>query len=63
MLEAFYELTGVPAVLNTSLNGPGEPIVCSGNEAYDLFISTKIDVLVVREHPVSGGPAGSSACS
>src|SRR5205823_9532394 len=29
LICAFKNLTGVPLILNTSFNGPGEPIVCS----------------------------------
>ena len=27
LIEAFYEKTGIPLLINTSLNGKGEPIV------------------------------------
>jgi len=50
----FYELlmemrkqTGDGIIVNTSLNTNGEPIVCDINDAYDCFIRTDIDILVV----------------
>ena len=33
LIDHFYRLTGVPVVLNTSLNLAGEPIVCSPHDA------------------------------
>jgi carbamoyltransferase len=40
------DLTGVPAVLNTSFND-NEPIVCTPEEALDCFRRTRMDVLVM----------------
>ena len=47
LLEAFEAETGCPAVINTSFNVRGEPIVCSPEDAYRCFVSTNIDVLVM----------------
>ena len=47
LLQNFKKLTGVPVVLNTSLNGPGEPIVDSPSDAVRLFLSQEIDVLYI----------------
>ncbi|MFB8024736.1 MULTISPECIES: carbamoyltransferase [unclassified Streptomyces] len=44
-IAAFHRRTGVPVVMNTSLNGPGEPIVERPEEALDLFLKTELDVL------------------
>jgi len=46
LIEAFYRLTGVPMVLNTSFN-ENEPVVCRPEEALDCFLRTKMDVLVL----------------
>ena len=46
LIEAFYRLTGVPMVLNTSFN-ENEPVVCRPQEALDCFLRTKMDVLVL----------------
>ncbi|AXI78844.1 carbamoyltransferase family protein [Peterkaempfera bronchialis] len=44
-ISAFHRRTGVPVVMNTSLNGPGEPIVELPEEALDLFLKTELDAL------------------
>ncbi len=44
LIRRFYEITGVPVVLNTSFN-ENEPIVCTPRDAVECFLKTKIDVL------------------
>jgi carbamoyltransferase len=46
LLRTVGDLTGVPAVLNTSFND-NEPIVCRPEEALDCFRRTQMDVLVM----------------
>jgi carbamoyltransferase len=46
LIDAFFRLTGVPMVLNTSFN-ENEPVVCRPEEALDCFLRTKMDVLVL----------------
>jgi carbamoyltransferase len=46
LLRAVGDLTGVPAVLNTSFND-NEPIVCRPEEALDCFRRTQMDVLAI----------------
>jgi len=46
LLRAVGDLTGVPAVLNTSFND-NEPIVNRPEEALDCFRRTEMDVLVM----------------
>lgn len=53
LIEEFASLSGVPVVLNTSLNGPGEPIVERPAEALRLFDSASIDVLYLDGHRIS----------
>lgn len=58
ILRAFHACTGMPLVLNTSLNVRGEPIVETLSEAVDCFLSTGLDVLYappyrIEKHPVS----------
>lgn len=48
LIEAFYDLTGVPIVLNTSFN-ENEPVVCNPDEALNCFLRTKMDILVLEE--------------
>jgi carbamoyltransferase len=48
LISRFKELTGCPAVVNTSFNVRGEPIVCTPEDAFRCFMGTEIDVLVVE---------------
>ena len=47
LLERFAERTGVPVLLNTSLNGPGEPLVETAEDAVRLFERSSMDALFV----------------
>src|SRR5262249_52370335 len=44
LLQAFYEQTGCPMLVNTSFNVRGEPIVCTPEDAYRCFEATDMDV-------------------
>lgn len=44
---AFYSLTGIPLILNTSFNIKGEPIVMNPADAIRCFYSTGLDVLIL----------------
>jgi|TARA_B110000914_G_scaffold226249_1_gene250040 carbamoyltransferase len=48
LIEEFEALSGVPVLINTSLNVKGEPIVESPNDAMDLFKRSDVDVLVIN---------------
>ncbi|HXM58255.1 MAG TPA: carbamoyltransferase C-terminal domain-containing protein [Candidatus Dormibacteraeota bacterium] len=58
MLIEFRALTGVGAVLNTSLNGPGEPIVETPDEAVRLLGAGVVDCLVVGDTLIAPRAAG-----
>jgi len=47
LLRAFERRTGCPALINTSFNVRGEPIVCTPGDAYRGFMATHIDVLAM----------------
>ena len=47
MLEAFERRTGVPVVINTSLNVAGRPIVDDPRDALECFGSSPIDLLAI----------------
>ena len=51
VIDSFFQLTGVPMVLNTSFN-ENEPVVCRPEEALDCFLRTKMDVLVLGNHVI-----------
>jgi len=46
-IHAFYKKTGCPAIINTSFNVRGEPLVCSPEEAYRCFMRTEMDYLIM----------------
>lgn len=47
LLERFYEKTGIPILLNTSLNGGGKPICGCIKDAFGVYYETELDVLVL----------------
>jgi carbamoyltransferase len=47
LINAFKKKTGCSAVVNTSFNVRGEPIVCSAEDAYRCFMRTEMDYLVI----------------
>lgn len=47
LVEKFAKKTGIPLLLNTSFNLKGEPIVNSPINAYNTFINTGLDLLVL----------------
>jgi carbamoyltransferase len=68
ILEAFYEKTGCPVLVNTSFNVRGEPIVCTPQNAYRCFMRTGMDLLVIEdrllwkhEQPASADHAAAGA--
>ena len=61
LIQRFHELTGIPVVLNTSLNGPGEPIVERPGDALDLFLRQDIDVLYLAGRRVTRCPTSSAS--
>ncbi|MBI2035460.1 MAG: hypothetical protein HYT12_02115 [Candidatus Liptonbacteria bacterium] len=47
LINAFYNKTGTPIVLNTSFNLKGEPIVASPENAHNTFSKSEMDLLVL----------------
>jgi len=52
LLRAFERLTGIPVVVNTSLNTAGRPMVDSPRDALELFGSAPIDALAIGPYLV-----------
>jgi carbamoyltransferase len=50
LLRSFFAKTGCPALINTSFNVRGEPIVCTPEDAYRCFTVTEMDVLVMGKY-------------
>lgn len=46
LLEHFYRLTGTPVLMNTSFNGPGEPVVETLDDALAFLSSSSLDAVV-----------------
>lgn len=55
VIKAFERRSGLAAVLNTSFNMHGEPIVCSPADALKTFRNAGLDVLVVEGFAVWNG--------
>ena len=47
LLSEFKQKTGCPVLVNTSFNVRGEPIVNTPEDAFNCFMGTEIDVLVI----------------
>ena len=52
LINAFYELTNVPIILNTSFN-ENEPIVMRPEEAIDCLLRTDMDAVVINNFLIS----------
>ncbi len=50
LIFKFYEKTGIPALLNTSFNLHGEPIVRTIQDALRVFNKSELEVLWFNEH-------------
>ena len=48
LLEEFFLKTNCPVLVNTSFNVRGEPIVCSIQDAFNCFMGTNLDILVIE---------------
>jgi carbamoyltransferase len=55
LLRAFEARSGLPVVVNTSLNTAGRPMVDDPRDALELFGSTPVDALVLGPHLVRRG--------
>ncbi|MBI1759381.1 MAG: carbamoyltransferase [Actinobacteria bacterium] len=53
LIEVFHDRTGVPGVLNTSLNSGWEPIVATPEQALAFLYSSDADALVIGHHVVT----------
>jgi len=49
LIEELEKRRGVPAVLNTSLNRRGEPMVCSPQDALDMFFGCDLRFLIMED--------------
>ena len=49
LLKEFKKNTNCPVLVNTSFNVRGEPIVCSIKDAFNCFMGTNLDILVIED--------------
>jgi carbamoyltransferase len=49
ILSEFFALTDVPVLLNTSMNGNGEPLVETPNDALRFYQQGRVDALVIND--------------
>lgn len=52
LIQRFGQATGTPVILNTSFNLRGEPIVTTPQNAFNTFVGSDIDVLVLENFVV-----------
>ena len=55
LIESFYNQTDVPVLLNTSFNGPKEPMVESPEDAIKTFLERNLDILVINNFIIKKG--------
>ena len=49
LINEFKKNTNCPVLVNTSFNVRGEPIVCSIKDAFNCFMGTNLDILVLED--------------
>ena len=52
LIKEFYNITGVPVLLNTSFNVMGKPIIHSVEDALSVFFTTGLDALLINDYLV-----------
>jgi carbamoyltransferase len=50
LINEFYKITGVPILINTSMNVKGEPIVNTPEHAYNMLVKTDMDYLIMSKY-------------
>ena len=56
LLTKFYSKTQIPCLLNTSLNRRGEPMVCSPDDALNMFYGSDLQNLAIGDFLVQKSP-------
>ena len=49
LLKKFEARTGLPVLLNTSLHRRGEPMVCSPDDALNMFFGSDLQILAAGD--------------
>ena len=55
LINEFYKITGVPVIVNTSMNVKGEPIVNTPEQCYNMLKKTDMDYVVMGNYVVARG--------
>lgn len=50
LISRFKDISGCSVLINTSFNVRGEPIVCTPEDAFNCFMGTEMDILVVGSY-------------
>lgn len=50
LIKSFYEKTGIPVLINTSLNRRGEPMVCAPRDAMRMFSESGLEYLAIGDY-------------
>ena len=53
LINQFYKITGIPVIINTSMNVMGEPIVNTPKQAYSMILKTDMDYLMMGSYMIS----------
>jgi carbamoyltransferase len=53
LIHKFFQITGIPIIINTSMNVRGEPIVNTPEQAFEMILKTDMDILVMNNFMVS----------
>jgi len=53
LINEFYKISGVPVLVNTSMNVMGEPIVNTPTQAYNMLLTTDMDFIVMGNFIIS----------
>jgi carbamoyltransferase len=60
LLRAMEKRTGVGMVVNTSLNRPGEAMICSPEDALDMFFGSDLEYLIMQDLLITKPPEDNS---
>ena len=53
LINEFFKITGIPVLVNTSMNVRGEPIVNTPEQAHNMLLKTDMDYLVLGNYIIS----------
>ena len=57
IVNEYYQISGIPSLVNTSFNMHEEPIVCTPEEAVKSFYHSGLDYMCMGSYLISKGEA------